>query len=307
MSEPMVFGLSSSMIFAYLPMVKMAGLPLIAYRMVPGSIMRGVTRAIGVKWNAQTFKSAEAGMQAMDAALEAGQPVGIQTGIYWLPYVPEDMRFHFNAHNLVVSHKQGDDYVVSDPLFEETNLCDAASMKKARFVKGVMAPKGRMYHVETLPEDIDYARAIPEAIRRNAKLMKAPFVPMVGMSGIRFMGGVIRKTERNKPDQLKPLLGHIVRMQEEIGTGGAGFRFIYAAFLKEAAQKLSDERLAVASKELVDAGDEWRRFALSATKMCRGRKAMDVAELDRLLNVVADRETAVWAKLRRKPQGHWSP
>ena len=88
-------------------------------------------------------------------------------------------------------------------------------------------------------------------------------------------------------------------MQEEIGTGGAGFRFIYAAFLKEAAQKLSDERLAVASKELVDAGDEWRRFALSATKMCRGRKAMDVAELDRLLNVVADRETAVWAKLRR--------
>ena len=299
MSEPMAFGLSASLIFAYLPMIKMAGLPLIAYRMTPGSIMRGVSKAIGAEWSSQTFSDADSGMAAMDEALAAGRPVGIQTGIYWLPYIPEDMRFHFNAHNLVVSHKQGEDYVVSDPLFDDTNVCDAASLKKARFAKGVMAPKGRMYHVEQLPDSIDYHTIIPKMVRRNAKLMKAPFVPMVGMSGIRYMGGVIKKTERNKPDQLKPLLGHIVRMQEEIGTGGAGFRFIYAAFLKEAAHLISDERLADASKQLVDAGDEWRRFALNATKMCRDRKPMNVNELDRLLNVVADKEQAVWTKLRQ--------
>ena len=299
MSEPMAFGLSASLIFAYLPMVKMAGLPLIAYRMLPGSIMRGIANSIGVKWNAQRFSNADAGMAAMDQAIDAGQPVGIQTGIYWLPYVPEDMRFHFNAHNLVVSHKDGDDYIVSDPVFPDTNVCDRESLQKARFVKGVMAPKGRMYHVESLPGEVDYASAIPKAIRRNAKLMKAPMVPMVGTTGIRHMGGVITKTARSKPEQLKPLLGHIVRMQEEIGTGGAGFRFIYAAFLKESAELLSDDRLANASKEMTDAGDEWRRFALNATKMCRDRKPMDVEALDRLLNGVADREQAVWSKLRR--------
>ena len=30
-------------------------------------------------------------------------------------------------------------------------------------------------------------------------------------------------------------LGQVIRMLEEIGTGGAGFRFIYAAFLQESA------------------------------------------------------------------------
>ena len=33
-------------------------------------------------------------------------------------------------------------------------------------------------------------------------------------------------------------LGQVVRMLEEIGTGGAGFRFIYAAFLQESAKIL---------------------------------------------------------------------
>jgi len=34
-------------------------------------------------------------------------------------------------------------------------------------------------------------------------------------------------------------------MQEEIGTGGAGFRYIYAAFLQEAADFLEDDHLRV--------------------------------------------------------------
>ncbi len=302
MSEPMAFGLSAGLIFAYLPMLKMAGQPLIAYRMLPGSIMKGVNRATGAKWVEQTFSNADEGMAAMDAALDAGQSVGVQTGIYWLPYVPEDMRFHFNAHNLVVSHRdEAGDYVVSDPVFPDTNVTDAASLKKARFAKGVMAPKGRMYWLETPPETIDYARAIPAAIRRNAKLMKAPMVPMVGVSGIRFLGKEIRKKHKKfgEGPELKAFLAHIVRMQEEIGTGGAGFRFIYAAFLKEGAEMLGRDDLAQYSADMTDAGDEWRRFALNATKMCRGRKAMDVTELDGLLNVVADKEQAVWKRLRK--------
>lgn len=301
MSEPMAFGLSSSLIFAYLPMLKMAGQPLIAYRMLPGSIMKGVNRATGAKWVEQKFSSADEGMAAMDRALEAGQAVGVQTGIYWLPYVPEDMRFHFNAHNLVVSHKDDEGgYVVSDPVFPDTNVTDAASLKKARFVKGVMAPKGRMYWLETPPESIDYASAIPAAIRRNAKLMKAPMVPMVGVSGIRFLGKEILKKHKKHGDgpELHAFLAHIVRMQEEIGTGGAGFRFIYAAFLKEGAELLGRDDLGQASADMTDAGDEWRRFALNATKMCRGRKPMDVAELDKLLNGIADREQALWKTLR---------
>jgi len=52
------------------------------------------------------------------------------------------------------------------------------------------------------------------------------------------------------------------------------------------------------AKALTDAGDEWRRFALLATKMCRGRAKMDAGLLEVTLNDIADRELAVWKRLK---------
>ena len=42
LSEPMAFGLASALTFARIPLVKISGMPLIAYRMPPRSIIRGV-------------------------------------------------------------------------------------------------------------------------------------------------------------------------------------------------------------------------------------------------------------------------
>ena len=131
MSEPMAFGLSSALTFAYMPMIKMAGMPLIAYRMPPGHIIKGVAKQLGMRWRRRTFSDADAGMAALDAELDKGRIVGLQTCVYWLPYFPEDMRFHFNAHNLVVYGRDGDDYLISDPVFEAPVRCDAASLRKA--------------------------------------------------------------------------------------------------------------------------------------------------------------------------------
>jgi hypothetical protein len=129
--------------------------------------------------------------------------------------------------------------------------------------------------------------------------MQAP-VPIAGVKGIRFLGKQIVKLAAGpKRDTYLPhYLGHIVRMQEEIGTGGAGFRFIYASFLQESAKQLDNPALNEAAKALTDAGDEWRRFALIATKMCRGRTEMNPALLEKTLNDIADREEAVWRRLK---------
>ncbi len=56
-------------------------------------------------------------------------------------------------------------------------------------------------------------------------------------------------------------LGQLIRMQEEIGTGGGGFRFIYGAFLQEAAVILKNDELKGLSKEITAIGDLWRDFA----------------------------------------------
>jgi len=300
MSEPMAFGLSSALTFAYMPMIKMAGMPLIAYRMPPGHIIKGVAKQLGMRWRRRTFSDADAGMAALDAELDKGRIVGLQTCVYWLPYFPEDMRFHFNAHNLVVYGRDGDDYLISDPVFEAPVRCDAASLRKARFAKGAMAAKGMMYDPEGAPREIDYAVAVPKAVRMNRRIMVGAPLPIIGVKGIRFLGRNIAKVAA-RPDAATKLplyLGHIVRMQEEIGTGGAGFRFLYASFLQEAGKLLNRADLQDASGALTEAGDEWRRFALEATKMARGRSKLDVKALDAQLNKIADMELAMWQGLK---------
>ena len=54
-NEAMVFGLASALSFAYIPLVKMAGMPLIAYRTLPKSIIRRTSRALGLRLQMQKF------------------------------------------------------------------------------------------------------------------------------------------------------------------------------------------------------------------------------------------------------------
>lgn len=301
MSEPMAFGLASALTFALIPLVKLSGLPLIAYRMPPKFIINGVRKQVDFKLHAQTFRNADKGMDALDRALDEGRVVGLQTSVFWLPYFPDDMRFHFNAHNLLVYGREGNEYLISDPVFEDVVRADRASLQKARFAKGALAAKGLMYFPEQVPSAIDYARVIPAAIRKNERIMtRAPF-PFIGVRGIRSMGKNLLKASKDasKRDKYLPLyLGHIVRMQEEIGTGGAGFRFIYAAFLRESAKLLDSDILKEGAEKMTEAGDEWRMFALRATRMCKGREAMDIPLLNNILGRCADREVAAWDVLR---------
>jgi hypothetical protein len=302
MTEPMAFGLAAALSFAVIPFVKLSGLPLIAYRMPPGFVIRGVRKRLGVRMRHERFRSSGNGMQALDRALDEGRVVGLQASVFWLPYFPEDMRFHFNAHNLIVYGRDGHDYLVSDPVFEEPVRCDRATLMKARFAEGALAARGLMYYPERIPAEIDHARTIPAAIRSNYRMMACSPIPFVGLRGIRRMGRSLAglgRDPRRRDEYLPRLLGHIVRMQEEIGTGGAGFRFIYGAFLRESATVLDSALLREASEVMTEAGDTWRLFALRASKMCKGREPMDTALLAEIVFRCADREATAWKLLRR--------
>ena len=298
LSEPMAFGIAAGLGYAYLPFLTFGGLPLFAYRMPPGFVIRGLTRRLGIKMHMQTFKRPDEGMQALDRHLAAGRAVGIQTSAYWLSYFPPDMRFHFNAHNLVVYGKRGDNYLISDPVIDVRVECDAAALKKARFTRGVLAPKGMLYYPEQIPARLDLPGAIRKAIKYTTGMMLFKLIPIQGVPGIRLVARKIRKLDPREVQHNKLLLGHIVRMQEEIGTGGAGFRFLYANFLQEAGGLLDKPALIEIGKELTDVGDEWRRFALNAAKMCKDRMPMDYGLLADIMAGCADGEERVYRRLR---------
>ena len=295
LSEAMAFGLSSALSFAYLPFIKLTGFPLIAYRMPPKFILKGMSKPFQARFRFETFRAPEVGMRRLDELLAQGQVVGLQTSVFWLPYFPQDMRFHFNAHNLLVYGKDGDDYLISDPVADLPQRCASANLQRARFAKGALAPKGLLYFLDGVGRTEVSAEEVKSAIKKTVRIMLGP-IPLIGVRGMRMLANQVAKLDTS--EHSLNYVGHIVRMQEEIGTGGAGFRFIYAAFLQEAAQITCVPELAVLSERLNEIGDGWREFALKAAHMIKGREIFEPKKLANMLRVQAESETAFFRTLK---------
>jgi hypothetical protein len=295
-SESMAFGLSASLAFVYLPFIKMGGMPLISYRMPPRFIIKGVAKKMQADFAFETFRQPDAGEKRLNELLDQGKVVGLQTSVYWLPYFPEDMRFHFNGHNLLVYGREGDDYLISDPVFPEPVRSAAGDLLRARFAKGALAPKGLIYYPRSVAKRDVTAEDVRSAIIRNCKIMLGP-VPLAGVRGIRLLAKKIRSLDPRN-EQTRQLVGHIIRMQEEIGTGGAGFRFVYAAFLQEAACLTGRAALNELAEQLTQIGDEWRNFALATAQMVKGRQAMDPGRLAGMLDELAGTEATFFKALK---------
>ncbi len=299
-SEAMVFGVSSALLFAHIPFIKVEGFPLTAYRAIPGAIVKSMGKSLGIKLRRERFRDPRAGMERLDALLARGQVVGLQASVYWLPYFPPNMRFHFNAHNMVAYGNRGDEYLISDPVAEHPVTCPAADLQKARFVQGLFAPKGLLYYPVTMPAHVDLNRAIAQAIKKTTFIMLNTPLPYIGVRGIRYLAGKMRRLHEVSSDALYPLLfiGTIVRMQEEIGTGGGGFRFIYASFLQEAADNFSEPRLREASELMTRSGDAWREFALLGARFCKRKSDVTLDQLADAMLVCADHEYDAFRLLR---------
>ncbi len=271
-SEAMAFGIGGGLFFGYLPFIRLNGLPLVTYRSASGNILKRISRIPGISLQQQKFRDKTRAMAALDAALDRSIPVGLQTGVYWLSYFPSSLRFHFNAHNLVVYGKEGDDYLISDPVFPGPVRCPSEDLVRARFASGALAPHGKMYYLTRVPNELDRPSLIVAGISSVCKMMLGIPFPLIGIKGIRFLADRLEKWPARLGRTNADLhIGHVVRMQEEIGTGGGGFRFMFAAFLQESGAIMQDQSLQDYAAILTKAGDCWRAFALMVSRICKKR------------------------------------
>lgn len=300
-SEPMAFGIGAGLFFAHLPFVKVNGTPGSTFRTWPGAIFKRVTERLGIEMHTERFRKPEKAMEALNELADAGIPAGMLSSVFYLPYLPEAFRFHFNAHNLVVYGRQGNEYFVSDPVMEHTSTIQYDDLAKARFAKGTPEPRGFMYHVKKVPDTIDLKKAVQAGIRQTNYFMLSPPLPWFGNKAIFTLANKIKQYPKKLPPRKAALyLGNIIRMQEEIGTGGAGFRFLYAAFLQEAAGLLQRDDLQCFSEELTAIGDDWRNFAYEAARIMKQRGASIVSydELSSLLRLCGQKEKDFFMRLR---------
>ena len=111
----------------------------------------------------------------------------MQVGVYNLTYFPDEYRFHFNAHNLVVYGKTDDTFLISDPVMETTTVLTDKELEKVRFAKGTLAPKGHMYYPIYIPKEMNWEKAIKKGIKQTVFFMKSPPVPWFGVNGIKHL------------------------------------------------------------------------------------------------------------------------
>lgn len=302
-SEPLAFGIGSGLFFAHLPFVKVSGVPGTTFRTWPGAIFKRVAQRLNINIHTEKFRSPEKAMKALDRALDKGIPVGMLSSVFYLPYLPEAFRFHFNAHNILVYGKQNGEYLISDPVLETTTTISGEDLAKARFAKGTPEPRGFMYYVIDTPKQPPFAKAIQQGIKQTGFMMMSPPFPWFGNKAIHLLANQIRKYPAKLTERKASLyLGNVIRMQEEIGTGGGGFRYLYAAFLQEATSIVGDDRLRTYSEEMTSIGDDWRNFAYSAARLVKDRSSdrLSYDALADLLDGICQREKQFFTEMRRQ-------
>jgi len=279
LSEPMIFGLASGLFFTHMPFLKMAGMPVTSFRTFPGVLFGRITKLLGIKTESHRFLNEEKAMKMLDRVLlEDKKPVACVVGMYYLPYMPIEYRFHFNGHNITIAGKDEEtgDYTVLDGNAIQKVKISRKDLIKVRFAKGGTYPiLGQMYWIKSMPEQLpDLNPLILKAIKKTCWYMisQPSFVHIAGVNGILSLSKRIRKWEKTMGKRRAQLnLAQLIRMLEEIGTGGAGFRFMYGAFLQEASQRTGLTELNRFSERITAIGDKWREFAYKASRICKRR------------------------------------
>jgi len=300
LSEPMVFGIGAGLFFSHMPFVKVDGIPVTSFRPLPGFIFKRASKQLGIKFERKKFRNPNKAMQALDEKLNRNIPVGMLVGVYHLSYFPAPYRFHFNAHNIVVCERNNGEYIISDPVMEGLEKLTHKELMKVRFAKGLFSPKGHMYYIKSIPSELNINKAIVDGIKKTCNQMLTIPIGMFGVKGIRFMAKQVANYPKKMSLRKASLFaGQIVRAQEEIGTGGAGFRFMYAAFLQEASKYLNQEWLNDMSKEMTQIGDMWRDFAATTARIVKNREnpGEGYQMISEKLMTIADKEEAFFKKL----------
>jgi len=289
-TEPLAFGIGSGLFYIYLPIIKVNGAPLFSFRTMPGNIFKRTCVSLDIPVVRKKFATKESAQRALDERLAAGHPAACQVGVYYLTYFPKEYRFHFNAHNLIIIGKENDQYLISDPVMEGLHSLSAYELERVRFAKGPLAPKGQLYYPgekkEVSSEQVK--KAIVTGIKRNVRDMLNIPGFFAGVKGIAYTGSRIKKWKTKLGDEKsRSYLAQLVRMQEEIGTGGGGFRFIYGAFLQQAHQYHPVDELLRISEQFTTSGDKWRDAAVQAAGIYKGRLHTQ-ADYDKMGDMLID-------------------
>ncbi len=299
-TEPMVFGIASGIFFGYFESSNFP-FPTFIVRSKPGSIRTSLSKRLGIKFHEEKFRSQAKGISKLDQLVAQDIITASQVDFYYMDYMPEWQRVHINVHFINVIGSDDDHYLISDSYYPKQSSLKKDTLSKARFVGGHMAPKGFLFYPTHIPDNLPIEKAIRKGIKKAAyNMIKLP-VPFIGIKGMRkFARKVVDwPSLARDTDHLSHEIMKINILLEDQGTGGAGFRFLYATFLQQAADILKADELHDMSKRMMEIGDNWRNISYFSAKIGKNRDLGEarLKELSEMIHDMADQEHAYFSEL----------
>jgi hypothetical protein len=301
-SEPLVFGIANGIFFGYLETDNFP-FPTFIVRSRPGQIRKNITSRLGIKLKENTYKDVAKGEAALDKLILNNIPTAAQVDFFYMDYMPDWQRVHINVHFILVTGVKDDYYVVSDSYYPKISELKKESMRKARWAGGHMPPKGFLFYPEKVPTEVDFKKPIIKGIKNACRNMIGLPVPFIGVKGIYKFANKVKEWPllARDTEHLSHEIMKINILLEDQGTGGAGFRFMYASFLQQASEILGNNNLSDMSKRMMLNGDEWRKISYFAAKIGKNRDlgSDKLEELSELIRKRGDEEKSFFTDLKK--------
>ncbi|MDK2981274.1 MAG: hypothetical protein PWQ55_1621 [Chloroflexota bacterium] len=237
--------------------------------------------------------------QALLESLQQDEPLVIQVDMGLLPYFPFFEQYHFGYHvvtaagydahsgEVTLADRDAQPYAVQ---LAQLSLARGSQFKPFPPSNAWMEYHFSGFHQPT-PQDLK------SALRTSAADMLQPPIRSLGVAGIRTAGRRVLAWPEVMDDNAiaAACANTALYIRADAGTGGGLFRWMYAAFLRECAQRLSLPALLGAAEDMHAAGDLWERLAAQIEPIHNAADLREQAEpLARLFEQVAAAETSAW-------------
>lgn len=258
-SEPMCFGIGGGLGFYYTKSADISPTRMIFMR---GPEMEPSFLSLADKPTSWKHGNEEM-IEIIKKSIDKNIPVIIQTDIYYLYYY--ESRTHFPGHVVSVwGYDDGEEIMfLADNHFEGLK-----SLGYGEFIKGMGSKDSSnpldYNYIEVNPDRPlrGLSEIIPEAIRENAGKMIEGVTGARGESGV----GLIKTWSEDLPswceaEDWKWCARFGYQVIKKRGVGGAGFRWIYRDFLREAEELLPSLKSLQLAGEMDSIGNKWSDIA----------------------------------------------
>jgi hypothetical protein len=256
----------------------------------------------GVRALRNITTSSKKAQKALLDHLNADEPLAIQVDMGLLPYFPFFGQYHFGYHLVTAAGY--------DPQSGEVTLADRDAQPYPVQLAQVSAARGSTFkpfpprNAWTEYDFSDFhqptSKALTQAMQKCAADMLNPPTRNMGIKGIQTACQRILAWPEAMDDKTiaESSLNVALYVRADAGTGGGLFRWMYADFLRECAQRLDKPALTTAADDMQTAGTLWEAIADQIEQVhCAADLQMQSTRITDLFRETAVAEKSAWSGL----------